>query len=109
VEVGLGVAGFAEEVGGAVGEGEEAWDVGLEGEFFDVLDELMAVAEAFVCLFDVEAGEFGGVLIRVWVEGDAADDVVIDGEDVVVVDFGEDVLVGAGDEFGAADGAADHA
>jgi membrane protease YdiL (CAAX protease family) len=107
--VALGVAGALEKIGGAVGEGKDGGNRPGAGDAFGVLDEFVAVAAAFVGLFDVEAGDFGSVVVRMRVEGNTADDVVIDRHDVVIGEFFDDVLVGAGDEFGAADGAADHA
>jgi hypothetical protein len=72
-------------------------------------DEFVAIAAAFVSLFYIEAGDFCAGFAGVGVQGDAADDVVIDGHDVVVGDVYGDVFVCSGDEFGAADDATDHA
>lgn len=66
-DVCLGVSSAFEEWCGAVGEGEDAWDAALRGELFGVVGEFKAIASAFVCLLDVEAGDFGAIFRRIFV------------------------------------------
>jgi len=89
---------------GLGGQGEDLVEAEFAGAGLDVLDEFGADALIFVGGTDEEEGEFALFVFGIGVEGDAADGILVDLEQVIVADLTFDADPGTFDEFSGGHG-----